>query len=87
MAPGAVLKDAALAALAMVGTTAVVYVASWIGWFRSDVGYHRQWNTFHPGEGVMAAPCAAQLGEVPPGRLRLQHDAADPAPLPVRPLT
>mgnify|MGYP003471684491 FL=1 len=53
---GAVLKDGPFAALAMVGTTAVVYVASWIGWFRSDVGYHRQWNTFHPGEGVMWLP-------------------------------
>ena len=36
----------------IVVTSAVVYVVSWSGWFASTNGYHRQWHTFHPGEGV-----------------------------------
>ena len=35
---------------------------------------------------AVAAAGAAQLAEVPPGRLQLQHDAADPAPVPVEPV-
>ena len=35
---------------------------------------------------AVAAPRAAQLGEVPPGRVRLQHDPAEPAPVPVEPV-
>ena len=53
---GAILKDGPYAALAMVGTTVVVYVLSWTGWFLTSNGYHRQWNTFHPGEGPQWLP-------------------------------
>ena len=53
---GALLKDGPFAALAMVGTAAVVYTASWSGWFLTSIGYHRQWHTFHPGEGVQWLP-------------------------------
>ena len=34
----------------------VVYVVSWSGWFLTSIGYHRQWDTFHPGEGIQWLP-------------------------------
>ena len=55
-AAGALAKDGPFAALAMVGTAVVVYTLSWSGWFLTSIGYHRQWNTFHPGEGVQWLP-------------------------------
>ncbi|CAN7322546.1 dolichyl-phosphate-mannose--protein mannosyltransferase [Knoellia sp. LjRoot47] len=51
-----VFKDGPYAAVQLVATSAVVYVASWSGWFASSNGYHRQWNTFHPGEGIQWLP-------------------------------
>ena len=53
---GALLKDGPFAALAMVGAAAVTYTLSWSGWFLTSIGYHRQWHTFHPGEGVQWLP-------------------------------
>ena len=53
---GALFKDGPYAALAMVGTAAVAYTLSWSGWFLTSIGYHRQWHTFHPGEGVQWLP-------------------------------
>ena len=53
---GSLLMDGPWAALALVGTTVVVYVLSWTGWFLTDIGYHRRWHTFHPGEGVQWLP-------------------------------
>jgi dolichyl-phosphate-mannose-protein mannosyltransferase len=53
---GALLKDGPYAALAMVGTTLVVYVASWAGWFLSTKGYHRRWAELNPGQGVQWLP-------------------------------
>ncbi len=53
---GALFKDGPFAALAMVGTAVVVYVLSWSGWFLTSIGYHRQWDTFHPGEGPQWLP-------------------------------
>ncbi len=53
---GALLKDGPYAFLAMVGTSIVVYLASWTGWFVTSIGYHRQWHTFHPGEGAQWLP-------------------------------
>lgn len=32
----------------MVGGTALTYVASWVGWFRSNLGYDRLWGAAHP---------------------------------------
>jgi dolichyl-phosphate-mannose-protein mannosyltransferase len=55
-ARGAFVRDAPLAAVAMVGSAALAYTASWTGWFRSDVGYHRNWDRFNPGEGVTWLP-------------------------------
>ena len=51
-----VLKDGPYAAVQLVVTSAVVYVVSWSGWFASSKGYHRQWDTFHPGEGIQWLP-------------------------------
>ena len=53
---GSLLMDGPWAALALVGTTVVVYVVSWTGWFLTDIGYHRRWDTFHPGEGIQWLP-------------------------------
>lgn len=55
-AAGAIVKDGPFAAVAMVLTAAVTYTLSWSGWFLTSIGYHRQWNTFHPGEGVQWLP-------------------------------
>ena len=53
---GALLKDGPFAVVAMVGTALVTYTVSWSGWFLTSNGYHRRWDTFHPGEGVQWLP-------------------------------
>ncbi|MDO5504189.1 MAG: phospholipid carrier-dependent glycosyltransferase [Actinomycetia bacterium] len=49
-ARSALLKDGPFAFLAMVGTALVVYVGSWVGWFRSEAGYRRDWAAQNPSE-------------------------------------
>lgn len=41
------LRDAPGAFVSLVVTTAVVYVASWSGWFATSGGYNRQWAATH----------------------------------------
>lgn len=50
----AILRDGPQAALTMVGVALLTYVASWVGWFRSDTGWGRQWAAEHPVDGVAA---------------------------------
>ena len=52
----AMLRDGAGAFFTMVVAVAGVYLASWIGWFRSDHGYRRHWAEAHPGEGLTWLP-------------------------------
>jgi dolichyl-phosphate-mannose--protein O-mannosyl transferase len=40
---GTLLKQAPVSALLMVPIAAVVHLLAWLGWFRSENGYHRQW--------------------------------------------
>ena len=40
------------ALVAIGGTAVVVYVASWVGWFRSDGGYDRHWAETNPAKGI-----------------------------------
>ena len=40
------------ALVAIGGTAVVVYVASWVGWFRSDGGYDRHWAETNPTKGI-----------------------------------
>ncbi len=53
-----VVKDGPLAFVAMVGTAAVTYLVSWTGWFRSSVGYDRDWAASHPSAHVGWVPDA-----------------------------
>ena len=55
-ARGGLLADGPFAALQMVVTAAVVYTLSWTGWFLSDVGYHRHWDRYNPGQGIQWLP-------------------------------
>ncbi len=55
-ARGALLQDGPFAAVQLVVTSAVVYTLSWTGWFLTDIGYHRRWHEFNPGEGVQWLP-------------------------------
>jgi dolichyl-phosphate-mannose-protein mannosyltransferase len=48
-----------LAAVSMAGTAAVVYLASWTGWFVTDGGYDRQWAASNPATGLAAVFPAA----------------------------
>ena len=43
-----------LGAVAMAGTAAVVYIASWTGWFITSGGYDRNWATTNPASGMWA---------------------------------
>lgn len=52
----ALLRDAVPAALVMLPTAALAYLASWTSWFRSPGAYMRQWALDHPGEGVQWLP-------------------------------
>ena len=47
------VKDGLLAFVAVVGTGAAVWLASWTGWFRSEDGYYRQWHADNPPEGPL----------------------------------
>ncbi|MDO5628283.1 MAG: phospholipid carrier-dependent glycosyltransferase [Mobilicoccus sp.] len=49
---GAMLRDAPQAAVTMVGTAALAYVASWAGWFSSNGGWNRRWAEDHPATGL-----------------------------------
>jgi dolichyl-phosphate-mannose-protein mannosyltransferase len=57
---GMVVRDGLWAALVMVGTTLVTYLVSWVGWFRTDLGYDRQWAVQNPGQGVQWMPPAVR---------------------------
>lgn len=48
---GALLRDAPTAFIAMVGTSLLLYVVSWAGWFASSLGYDRHWGEQHPALG------------------------------------
>ncbi|WP_423781621.1 phospholipid carrier-dependent glycosyltransferase [Cellulosimicrobium funkei] len=54
----ALVRDAIPAALVMLPTAALAYVATWTSWFRSPGAYMRQWAVEHPGEGVQWLPPA-----------------------------
>jgi dolichyl-phosphate-mannose-protein mannosyltransferase len=45
---GTAARDAVPAFVALVGTAVVTYLVSWTGWFRSSVGYDRNWAADHP---------------------------------------
>lgn len=48
----AVLVDALPAALVMLPTVALTYLATWTGWFRNPHSYMRQWAVENPDKGV-----------------------------------
>jgi dolichyl-phosphate-mannose-protein mannosyltransferase len=43
-----ITHDGLYAFVAVVGTGALVYLATWTGWFATQNGYNRQWHTTHP---------------------------------------
>ncbi|TAP44429.1 phospholipid carrier-dependent glycosyltransferase [Arthrobacter sp. S39] len=45
---GGIIKDGLPAFLSMVPVAAVVYAATWIGWFRSNDAYFRRWAQSNP---------------------------------------
>lgn len=51
---GTLLLDAPQAALTILPTTVAVYLAGWIGWFRTDGGYGRSWGASNPADGPAA---------------------------------
>ncbi len=53
-----ILKDGVLAGITMSAIVLGTYLASWVGWFRSESGYNRTWAVDHPGEGVQWLPPA-----------------------------
>ncbi|PPK97282.1 dolichyl-phosphate-mannose-protein mannosyltransferase [Kineococcus xinjiangensis] len=48
----AALRDGLPAFASLVLVAVATYVASWVGWFRSDDGYLRQWGAQNPAEGA-----------------------------------
>nr|WP_286217134.1 phospholipid carrier-dependent glycosyltransferase [Paraoerskovia sediminicola] len=50
------MVDAVPAALIMLPTALLTYLATWASWFASSEGYMRQWAATHPGEGVTWLP-------------------------------
>jgi len=55
-AVGALVKDALVAGVVMVGTAFVVYVATWWSWFTHPQSWGRNWAAEHPGEGLTWLP-------------------------------
>ena len=54
---GGVLKDGVWAFVSMTAVILVTYLASFVGWFRSEHGYARRWAEEHPGEGGCDSHC------------------------------
>ncbi|GAA4836386.1 phospholipid carrier-dependent glycosyltransferase [Luteimicrobium xylanilyticum] len=54
----AILVDGIPAALIMLPTALIAYLATWWGWFRNPMSYMRQWAEQNPGEGVSWLPPA-----------------------------
>ncbi len=54
----AVVTDGLWAALVMCSTAVVAYLASWVGWFRSPLGYDRAWGQIHPSRDTPWVPDA-----------------------------
>ena len=52
-------RDAVVTGIAFVVTVAVVYVASWAGWFATPGAYNRQWASTNAATGVLAFVPAA----------------------------
>nr|WP_245859087.1 phospholipid carrier-dependent glycosyltransferase [Luteimicrobium subarcticum] len=52
----AILVDGIPAALIMLPTALVAYLATWWGWFRNPHSYMRQWAEQNPGQGVSWLP-------------------------------
>ncbi|WP_432561316.1 dolichyl-phosphate-mannose--protein mannosyltransferase [Kineococcus sp. SYSU DK003] len=50
----AVWHDGIGAFVSLVPVAVVTYVATWAGWFRSDLGWGRQWGAEHPSSGIGA---------------------------------
>jgi dolichyl-phosphate-mannose-protein mannosyltransferase len=48
------LLDAPVALVTVVGAAFVTYLATWVGWLRSDDGYERQWAAINPASGPLA---------------------------------
>jgi dolichyl-phosphate-mannose--protein O-mannosyl transferase len=48
---GGIIKDGLPAFLSVVPVAAVVYIASWTGWFRSEDAYFRRWAQSNPSGG------------------------------------
>jgi len=53
---GTFSKDALYAGLVVVGLTVLTYLVSWVGWFRSNDAYDRQWAVSHPSQSWGWAP-------------------------------
>lgn len=49
---GALLKDAPQAAVTMVGTAVLTYIATWAGWFATSGGWNRRWAEQNPAQGI-----------------------------------
>lgn len=58
----ALLVDAPMAAVTVVGAALITYLATWAGWLTSDDGYERQWAAGNPASGP--------VGEIVPDALR-----------------
>ena len=54
----ALVKDALVAAVVMVGSALVVYVGTWWSWFTHPQAWGRDWAETHPGEGLQLLPPA-----------------------------
>ena len=52
----ALVKDAVVAAVVMVGSALLVYVGTWWSWFTHSQSYGRTWADDHPGEGLTFLP-------------------------------
>ena len=50
-----IVRDAVPAGLSTLGIVVAVYLASWTGWFISDLGYGRDWAADHPGSVIPEA--------------------------------
>ena len=73
---GGILKDGIPAFLSIVPVAALVYAASWTGWFRSRDAYFRNWAADSPLGGMgLAAGCRPVPGALPSGSLQVPPGA------------
>ncbi len=82
----AVWRDGVGAFLVLVPVAIAVYLASWVGWFRSDQGWDRDWGATHPSAvSALSSPTRCEPVALPPAAYTFHVGLDSPHPYSANP--